>query len=163
MTLLTENMLPVMYWGDDEEQRKKRLEKKLSEKKAKRKGEVPPPPVAPPPPPLPDNAEIEGDLLAEQNAEDIRDLKHLMVQQNKMIKELLDKSGEPRYEIIKPSAEEVRKREVDPSLPTLGELDVKVIKTDGFETQGEAGQTKEGESVKDRAAKLRALKQKRGK
>ena len=156
-----------MYWGDSEEEKKKRLEEKLRQKKAKRMGEVPPPP-GPIPPPLPDNAEIieddaTHDMLSSQQ-EEIRDLKHLIVQQNKVLQKILEKQDSPRYEIIhKPTAEEIRRRETDPSLPTLDELDVKVIKTDGFETQGEAGQTKEGESVKDRAAKLRAIKQKRGK
>lgn len=160
-------MLLAMYWGDSEEEKKKRLEEKLRQKKAKKMGEIPPPP-GPVPPPLPDNAEIIEDdgsqSLLDEHSGEIRDLKHLIIQQSKMLQQIMEKQDTPRYEVIhKPSAEEIRIKEKDPSLPTLGELDVRVVKTDGIETQGEAGQTKQGESVKDRAAKLRALKNKRGK
>ena len=109
-------MLAAMYWGDDEEKRKKRLEQKLSDKKAKRAGEVPPPPVPPPPPPEEEKVIVQtvGDLetqeLLTKQQEEIKDLKHLAVQQSKMLKMILEKQDKPTFEVIsKPSAEEVRK------------------------------------------------------
>lgn len=163
MTLLVESMLPIMYWGDDEEQKKKRVAEDLRRKKAKRKGELVEANIVTDEGSSSEEVAKQQVLLAEQGHE-ISELKHLLIKQSKQLEKILEQQSAPRYEVIhKPSAEEVRLKEPDPSLPTLGELDVKVIKTDNIEAQGEAGEvTKQGQSVKDRVAKLRELK-KRGK
>lgn len=150
-----------MYWGDNEEDKKKRLEEKLRRKKAKKKGE--PLPLQP----SSDDLEVikEDDTtqdLLEQHQIEIRDLKHLLLQQNKMLQKIIEKQ-DTQYEVVyKPSVVD-SKNEKTFIMPTLGEVDVKVIKTDDIESQGEIGESrKEGESVKGRAAKLKALKLKKG-
>lgn len=155
-----------MFWGDDEQQKKTRVEKQLRKKKEERSGE------RLKPAPLPDNASVgepvtseelsrQTELINEQQAE-IRDLKHLLIQHGRVLERILEKQDQPQYESInRPTVKNMREEEE--GLPSLQEVNVNVIHTDGIETTGKAGEEiTEGQSIKDRASKLRALKQ-RGK
>lgn len=147
-----------MYWGDDEERRKQRIGEQLRKKKAQRRGE----PVS-----ITDGAEIieeeDPSIKEEQYRQslELESLRHLLVQQTKMLQQIMDKQETNKVVVVSPELQQVEKKikERDHYLPTLGEIDVKVIKTEGIETQGEAGEVvKEGQSIKDRVAKLKALK-----
>jgi hypothetical protein len=155
-------MLAVMFWGDDEQQKKTRVEQTLRKKREERgTGRLKPPA-------LPDNTSREDpgtaeelfrqtELINEQQSE-IRDLKHLLIQHGKVLEKILEKQDGPQYEILnQPTAKELRESGGD--LPSLQELNVNVINTEGIETRGEVGENrKEGTSIKDRVSRLRALK-----
>jgi hypothetical protein len=158
-------MLAIMFWGDDEEKKKARIEGNLRHKREGRGGARPKPPSPPAAVSTGDSAAREE--LARQTAvisEKQEELKHLMVQQNKVLQLILEKQDKPVYEVFNPpSTEQLSKREPDLGLPTLQELDVKVISTEGIEIQGEVGEEKkEGQSIRSSAARLREIKQ-RGK
>jgi hypothetical protein len=158
----------AMYWNtDDEQKRKQRLEESLRLKKEARRGEC-----------LKEKENLTNDetnttnnvskqdidkqteLINNQQSE-IRDLKHLMVQQNKVLEKILENQSK-KYEVVYQSAPvpEAPSRMPDFVMPTLGEIDIKVINTDGIESEGEVGDTRtRGDSVKERVARLKKLKQ----
>jgi hypothetical protein len=156
-------MLAVMFWGDDEQKQKTRVEEKLRKKKEERRGERAKQPVPTHEPSDSGNAEElahQTELIGAQQRE-LVDLKHLLVQQGKVLQQILEKKETHTVESIRYVEKETREGGDD--LPSLQEINVDVIHTEGIETTGEAGEeATEGKSVKDRASKLRALIQ-RGK
>lgn len=143
-------MLTIMYWGDDDERKKQRVSDKLSKKRAKRKGT------------LPDNAGVsdseETRVQLEAQSQEIKGLQNLILKQAQLLEKILEKQ-DSRYEVVyKPSAEEIRLQETVEDLPKLQDLDINIIKTEGIETSGKAGSMTQGQSVKDRASRLRELK-----
>lgn len=158
----------AMYWGDDEQKRKHRLEESLRLKKEGRRGELKREKEN-----SMEDATISHDLLSKEDIDkqtelinnqqsEIRDLKHLMVQQNKVLEKILENQSK-KYEVVYQSApvQTVPERKPDVFvMPTLGEIDIKVINTEGIESEGEVGDTRtRGDSVKDRVARLKKLKQ----
>ena len=157
-------MLAVMFWGDDEQKQKTRVEEKLRKKKEARRGEKSRQPAPTHETSDSGNAEElahQTELINAQQGE-LLSLKHLLLQQGKVLQQILKKQGTPSERVIQ-YVEKETKGGGEEDLPSLQEINVDVIHTEGIETTGEAGEeATKGQSVKDRASKLRALIQ-RGK
>lgn len=158
-----------MYWNqDDEQKRKQRLEESLRLKKEARRGELKK---------EKENSMEEATILYDgvskedidkqtelinNQQSEIRDLKHLLVQQNKVLEKILENQSK-KYEVVYQSApvQNVPEEKLDGFvMPTLDEIDVKVINTEGIESEGEVGDMRtRGDSVKERVARLKKLKQ----
>jgi hypothetical protein len=154
-------MLAVMFWGDDEQKQKTRVEEKLRKKKEERRGERAKQSTPTHKPSDSGNAEElahQTELINAQQNELVA-LKHLLVQHGKVLQQILEKQETPT--VVGYVEREIREGGDD--LLSLQEINVDVIHTEGIETTGTAGEEmKEGQSIKDRASRLRALIQ-RGK
>jgi hypothetical protein len=150
-----------MYWGDNEQQRKQRLEESLRLKKELRKGEKLKESRMEDAVIHVDNTEALEELNKQSKKIDsqqseIRDLKHLLVQQNKVLEKILENQSNKVEVVYK--TEITPEVKTDTGLPKLEEVDVKLIQTDGITSEGTAGDVKKGVSVKDKVEMLKRLK-----
>lgn len=149
----------MTYW-DDEDNRKVLREEKLREKRGLLVKSAPPPVES-----AIDKEHLDKVLaileqqmqLTAAQTQQLNELHQALDNQGQVLSKLLEK--EPVV-ITEGGITKTVKRASE-ELPILGDIDVNVVDTSGIETQGEAGEQKtEGNSVKDRVARLRELKNK---
>jgi hypothetical protein len=100
----------------------------------------------------------QNDLIAKQQ-QDINGLHGLLVNLTKMVENQSNGTT-----IIYQGTQEEKAFVKEDGMPTLGELDIQVINTEGITTQGEVGQLKtEKSDTQNQVARLRELKSRRGK
>ena len=148
-------MILMLWERETEHQRKQRVGEKLSLKRAEAKGQLVITPETP--------AEAGGNQ--EEVQEELRSLKHLMVQQGKVLERILERQDQvPVYVTVPapPSAQESVPRALPKmDMPVLDEnISVCVIDKTGIEVSGgTVGKDQsEGENISDRIRKLRELK-----
>lgn len=160
-------MLLVMYW-DDERKEKAKLEGKLRKKRDERKGikveeDTP--------------SDIEALSLADfarqtelinQQQEELKDIKSIMLEQGELLREMLQKQAQPV--IVSNHTEVTEKTKIDGTetkmtLPKLAQdVDSDIIDKTGIETGGGNVGREEirTESISDKIRKLRELKKTKG-
>jgi len=154
-----------MYWGDNEQRRKQRLEESLRLKKELRKGEKLKEVKMEDAVIHVDNTEALEELNKQSKKIDsqqseIRDLKHLLVQQNKVLEKILENQSN-KVEVVYKTEVEVPK--LKEALPSLNEnISADIIDKTGIEISGGAigkSQTT-GESISDKVRRLKEMRNK---
>jgi hypothetical protein len=161
-------LLLMVYWNPEDE--KSRLERRLRRKREERAGIKQEDIV------VQDVEAVEiGHTLkaledqkrvSEEQTEQIRMLTAALAGQKELMEEIIshqkEQKNETGYQVIYKPAD-INKTEVEEGLPSLDDYNVNVIDTSGIEVgMGKAGETKStGGSIKDKAARLKALRQKK--
>lgn len=159
----------MVYWNPEDD--KKRLEQRLRRKREERAGFKQEEVVV---------QEVESvglgetlealerqKMVSEQQSQQIKTLTDALTGQTELLRKILEnqeKKDSPagEYQVIYKPAD-INKKEAEAGLPSLNDYDVNVIDTSGIEVgMGKAGEKKStGDSIKEKAARLRALRNKK--